>query len=100
MSVRVTVPTGVRHSKWSDLHLGGFVGYSAWGCAVNVSRHGRQWGLPEDRGHRGHRRGIPSGNDTTSLNRPPSQMVFSLPGMPHSHDLRSSTPWGVFWGRA
>lgn len=35
---------------------------------------------------------LPSGNCMVSLNNPPSQIVFSLPGMPHSQFLRSRTP--------
>jgi len=35
---------------------------------------------------------LPSGNETSSLNKPPSHIVFSLPGTPHSHFLRSITP--------
>jgi hypothetical protein len=36
--------------------------------------------------------GYSSGNATSSLNKPPSQMVFSFPGTPHSHLLRSIMP--------
>jgi hypothetical protein len=35
---------------------------------------------------------VPSGNVTSSLNRPPSHIVFSLPGTPTSHFLRSIMP--------
>lgn len=42
----------------------------------------------------------PSGKVMVILNRPPSHMVFSLPGMPHSQTLRSSTPSVRFTGRA
>lgn len=35
-----------------------------------------------------------------SLNRPPSQMVFSLPGIPHSHTFRSRVPAAVRAGLA
>ena len=42
----------------------------------------------------------PSGNCTSSLKRPPSQMVLSLPGMAQSHRLRSRAPCCVFIGRA
>lgn len=63
-----------------DLHLGGFVGYSAHRRSVEVlvleRRHGR----------------IPSGKMTSSLNRPVSQIVFSLPGMQHSHFFKSRVP--------
>lgn len=62
------------------LHLGGFVGYSAHTRLVEVlileKCHGR----------------IPSGKMTSSLNRPVSQMVFSLPGMEHSHFFKSRVP--------
>ena len=36
--------------------------------------------------------GYSSGNVTSSLNNPPSQIVFSLPGTPQSHFLRSIIP--------
>ena len=36
--------------------------------------------------------GYSSGKVTSSLNRPPSQIVFSLPGTPQSHFFRSMTP--------
>lgn len=36
--------------------------------------------------------GYSSGKVTSSLNKPPSQMVFSLPGTPQSHFLRSIIP--------
>lgn len=35
---------------------------------------------------------LPSGNAMVSLNRPPSQIVLSLPGIPHSQFFRSKTP--------
>lgn len=35
---------------------------------------------------------VPSGNVTSSLKRPPSQIVLSLPGMAHSQRLRSRAP--------
>ena len=43
---------------------------------------------------------LPSGNCTSSLNSPPSQIVLSLPGIAQSHRLRSRVPCGVFIGRA
>ena len=42
----------------------------------------------------------PSGKVTSSLKRPPSHKVFSLPGIPHSHLFRSSTPCPVRCGLA
>lgn len=61
------------------IHFGGFVGYSA----TNVSFIR----LPG-----ASRKDSPSGKITLNLNRPPSQSVFSLPGIPHSQVLRSRTP--------
>lgn len=43
---------------------------------------------------------VPSGNIMVILKVPPSQMVFSFPGMPHSHTLRSMTPWLFLTGLA
>lgn len=43
---------------------------------------------------------VPSGKRTSSLKRPPSHRVLSLPGMQHSHFFRSSVPWAVFAGFA
>lgn len=43
---------------------------------------------------------VPSGNCISSLNRPPSHSVFSLPGIAQSQRFRSSAPWGVFIGLA
>jgi hypothetical protein len=42
----------------------------------------------------------PSGKIIVNLKRPPSQMVFSFPGMPHSHCLMSRTPWAFRMGLA
>lgn len=44
--------------------------------------------------------GYSSGNVTSSLNRPPSQMVFSFPGTPTSHFLRSIMPFAPRMGFA
>ena len=73
----------------SDLHLGGFVGYSAWRTSVVIQYAKKEVDVR-----------IPSGKVTVSLKRPPSQIVFSFPGMPHSQTLRSSTPWAFFCGLA
>lgn len=66
------------------LHLGGFVGYSAHRMLVEVLILERSW--------REVVGGIPSGKMTSSLNRPVSQMVFSLPGIEHSHFFKSRVP--------
>jgi len=47
-----------------------------------------------------HAKNAPSGNVTSSLNSPPSQIVFSLPGTPHSQALRSRMPWAFLTGLA
>jgi hypothetical protein len=44
--------------------------------------------------------GYSSGNVTSSLKRPPSHIVFSLPGTPHSHFLRSIMPFAPRMGFA
>ena len=62
-----------------SVHLGGFVGYSA----VYVSQLALGFDVDEC---------SPSGNVKVILNSPPSHRVFSLPGMPHSHCLRSRAP--------
>lgn len=43
---------------------------------------------------------VPSGNVTLTLNSPPSHSVFSFPGTPHSHILRSSAPCAFLTGLA
>jgi hypothetical protein len=44
--------------------------------------------------------GYSSGNVTSSLKRPPSQIVFSLPGTPQSHFFRSIMPFAPRMGFA
>jgi hypothetical protein len=44
--------------------------------------------------------GYSSGNVRVNLNKPPSQIVLSFPGMPTSQLLRSSTPLEPLTGRA
>ena len=44
--------------------------------------------------------GVPSGKTRVTLKSPPSQGVFSFPGTPHSHDLRSRPPNSFFRGLA
>jgi hypothetical protein len=44
--------------------------------------------------------GYSSGNWTSSLKRPPSHRVFSLPGIEHSHFWRSRPPCEFFAGFA
>lgn len=73
------------------LHFGGFVGYSGRANKPQVSSLIFQFiGLGK----------LPSGNCTVSLNWPPSQMVFSFPGIPHSQFLRSRMPSLLRVGRA
>ena len=50
--------------------------------------------------HFGGLLGYSSGKMTSSLNRPPSQMVLSLPGMAQSHLRRSRAPLSVRAGLA
>ena len=78
-----------------SLHLGGFVGNSFQQIGqldlVLLARLGTVWmGFKH----------LPSGNVIVILKMPPSQMVFSLPGIPHSHILRSRTPCAFLTGRA
>lgn len=47
-----------------------------------------------------HQQHSPSGNVMVILKTPPSHIVLSLPGMPHSHVLRSMTPFLPLTGRA
>jgi hypothetical protein len=43
---------------------------------------------------------MPSGKIMSSLNSPPSQIVFSLPGIPQLHFIRSRPPLGDLAGFA
>ena len=69
------------------VHFGGLVGYSEEVIISLASSLGMEYGLP-------------SGNSTSSLKSPPSQSVFSLPGMPHSHFFKSRVPVVVLAGLA
>ena len=60
-----------------------------------VAENGKR-GIDERR----RRKHLPSGNVIVILKIPPSHIVFSLPGIPHSHILRSRTPCAFLTGRA
>lgn len=65
------------------------VGAYTWAALLGTLRTMISGDSPRHVAHAGC---SPSGNATSSLNRPPSHSVLSLPGMEHSHFFRSNVP--------